>query len=293
MRRADPIPTCMAVLAALAWTAAPAWAQSGQELFNRSFQVAAGTHLQVDVGDADVRLEPGPTSTLEVSVLVEATSSEAGRAFWERMEFRASSAGNRIRIRARDPEMGSSWWRSDRRARAVVVIRHPPRMSMRVASGDGDIEARDLVGEIELYSGDGDIRVASLRGGPARIETSDGDIRLGGAEVGLLDVDTSDGEVELGPVRAELRVSSGDGDIRVELAGALPTFVETGDGDVILLVPPDLAATLDLEGEEISMDRAILVEGRIREGRLRGEVGGGGPEIRVTTGDGEIRVRRR
>jgi hypothetical protein len=279
----------LAALAALAALAEPAAAQAGDELFNQTFDVSASTALRLDVADADVRLEPGSSSTVEVTVLVDASDPEAGQEFFDRMGFEAGIEGGELRIRAQDPRMGSEWWRLRRYARVVTVVRHPPGMSMRVSTGDGDIRSGALSGEIEIHTGDGDIEVGEVRGGRVRIETSDGDIRVRSVEATRLDVSTSDGDVDLGPIRSEVHVSSGDGDIHLELAGAFPVTVETGDGDVTVRAPADLGASLDLEGEDIEMDRPVQVRGRVSSSRLRGELGGGGPEIRIRTGDGEIR----
>jgi hypothetical protein len=291
MRPSASVPTvaAFALLAALATLAEPAVAQAGDELFRQTFDVSPSTALLVDVADTDVRLEPGSSSTVEVTVLVDASDPEAGREFFDRMEFEAGIEGGELRIRAGDPQMGSEWWRRRRYARVVTVVRHPPEMSMRVSTGDGDIRSGDLSGEIELDTGDGDIEVGEVRGGRVRLETSDGDIRVRSVEATRLDLSTSDGDVDLGPIRSEVHVSSGDGDIRLELAGAFPVTVETGDGNVTVRAPADLGVSLDLEGEDIELDRPVQVRGRVSSSRLRGELGGGGPEIRIRTGDGEIR----
>lgn len=284
-------PSPLAVGLLLVALPATASAQAGDQLYDRSLPVTATTRLDVNVGDTDIRLEPGSSSALEVSVYVDASDPDVGRDYFERMELQVGLEGDEVRVRAREPRMGGSWWQRNRRVRVVTVIRHPPAMSMHVVTGDGDVLAGDLAGVVEIHTSDGDIEVGALTGGPARIETSDGDIRVRSASVSRLDVDTSDGDVTLGPTRSDLRVSSGDGDITVELDGSFPASVQTGDGDVTLYTPDEFDANLDVEGGEISVDRMLEVQGRVSDRRLRGAWGSGGPEIRIRSGDGDIRIR--
>ncbi len=87
-----------------------------------------------------------------------------------------------------------------------------------------------------------------------------------------LRVNTSDGHIKVDGVKAEQRLESGDGSVETTRCdGTL--WVHTGDG-------------------HIDSDLTITVQGSINRNHLRGTMNGGGPLLRIHTGDGSIHLSR-
>lgn len=50
---------------------------------------------------------------------------------------------------------------------------------------------------------------------------------------------------------------------------------------------------MDLEGEDLDVDGAFRLQGRIGDDRVRGSLNGGGPLLKAHTGDGSISLEAR
>jgi len=63
---------------------------------------------------------------------------------------------------------------------------------------------------------------------------------------------------------------------------------------VDVLLPDKLAADLDAETHDghVTVDIPVEMAGQVGRSRVRGKLNGGGPTLRVRTGDGSIHVGR-
>jgi len=93
-----------------------------------------------------------------------------------------------------------------------------------------------------------------------------------------------------------LRAESGSGDVRVSGANQGNWEIRTGSGNVDLELPAGAAFELDATASsgEVVVDRPVtmIVQGDLRKTQhaIRGKVAGGGPELAVHTGSGDIRI---
>lgn len=122
------------------------------------------------------------------------------------------------------------------------------------------------------------------------------------------------GDVDAHDLRSDVRVSTVNGDVSVRTTGAARATTVNGNvtarmgasqvpdgarfstvnGNVTLEMPAGLNANLrasTLNGS-IDSDYPITVQGRVSRRSLRGTIGSGGPELRVSTVNGRIRLRQ-
>ena len=195
------------------------------------------------------------------------------------------------------------WERNEIRARAHVW-----------ADARSSERALDLVRAVELEA-----RGASLRArGPGRerreswgvswevmvprtsdlsLETVNGGISISGVS-GTIDFDAANGGVRLEGVGGDVRGRTRNGSLSVALAG--PTWngrgldAETSNGGVEIIVPEGYSAELETGtvNGRVELDFPVLVEGRIGRS-LRTVLGEGGPLVRATTTNGNVRLVRR
>jgi len=143
----------------------------------------------------------------------------------------------------------------------------------------------------EIDADDGDIAVGDVPGSLA-FSVDDADVTVGGVsevrgelEDGSLDVPTpvTVGDVTGDDAEIDLAVADTDGDAEVT----------TDNGDIVARLTPDLDATVVATGDaEVQVDGDALDE--VETGRaemVRGRVGDGGPELRLTADDGLVTVR--
>ncbi|MGZ3501168.1 MAG: M56 family metallopeptidase [Gemmatimonadaceae bacterium] len=164
---------------------------------------------------------------------------------------------------------------------------------------------------ISMSMAGGPISLAAAPDG-ARVTTGGGRIRIGpsGGEVYAM---TGGGDIDIGPATGSVAAHTGAGDVKIELkgAGAHSVNVTSGRGEVVLVVPRDLDATLELETaytnnlghatrilSDVPLKTTETADWDAREGtprryvRARQTLGKGGAIIRVRTVNGNVVVNR-
>lgn len=103
------------------------------------------------------------------------------------------------------------------------------------------------------------------------------------------------GNVEVSDSAGRLSVRTTNGNVRVELRQlepASPVSIETVNGSVVLALPPDAAADLDLRSVngDFRSELPVTLRGSLGPRAFRGRLGSGGSSIRIRTVNGGIRV---
>jgi DUF4097 and DUF4098 domain-containing protein YvlB len=160
-----------------------------------------------------------------------------------------------------------------------VTVTLPENTMLHVSTSDGHIRVDGVKAESRLQSGDGSVEVSRFDG-TLWAHTGDGHIKAQG-RFDRLDLSTGDG-------RIEFQIDRGS-----KLAGSWE--VHTSDGSVHAQIPGDLAADLDVDTGDghIDSDIPVTVQGNLRRNHLRGTLNGGGPLLRIHTGDGSVHLERR
>jgi len=162
-------------------------------------------------------------------------------------------------------------------------------------TGSGDVRLRDLAGEMRVHTGSGNIEGRNI-GGPLDARAGSGDLRLEEVGKGDVHVETGSGNIEVRGVDGGVRASTGSGNLTVEGTPTTNWTVKTGSGNADLKIRDQVAFDVDLSTSSgsIVVNPAVTmtVQGRVEDPRktLRGKVHGGGPEIAVHTGSGDIRI---
>ncbi|MEP6506960.1 MAG: M56 family metallopeptidase [Gemmatimonadales bacterium] len=185
------------------------------------------------------------------------------------------------------------------------------RNGLTFASGSARDGLRGSDGKTYISKSGGTVSLGNLDGG-ADINTGGGRITIAGAN-GDVKASTGGGDIRVGSVSGTVDLSTGAGDVSVAVTGASSNRVKvsSGNGKVIVTVPSDVSASLDLETAytekhgrtRILSDWDVSVtetsEWDSSEGTPRRYVrsrttinGGRGGVIRVRTINGDIVIRR-
>ncbi len=262
-----------------------------EPMLDRTFDVRTGGTLAVDVSDGDVEVRSGGNGSASVKVYVQARDMGWGREVFERMQFEVGQAGYGVTVRARDARIRDHEW-SDRRGVGVKVeITVPESFNVDIRTADGDVDIGRLEGRVDLHTADGDVVVGSLRGPEISIHTSDGDVMAESLEADRVTVQTSDGDVDVRVGGTSTRITTGDGDINLKLLSQGEVSLRTGDGDITVYTSRSLKADLELHAEDVHLESAIQMEGRMGRDGAHGRLNGGGPLLVARTGDGAITIR--
>lgn len=176
----------------------------------------------------------------------------------------------------------------------------------------GSVNLTEAMQGADIRTGGGAITIGRT-GGTIEASTGGGNITIGRSG-GDVHVSTGGGDIQLGPVggSAEAQTGKGDVTIRLEGNGNHAVDVRSGTGRVVLVVPSNLSAVLDLEtaytdnfGQRtrIESDWPLKItetdywdatNGSPRKYvRARQAIGRGGEVIHVRTVNGDIIVQRR
>ena len=167
----------------------------------------------------------------------------------------------------------------------------------------GDVVIGPVTGDLKVSTAAGDIRGGAISGS-VTADTAGGDIRIERVG-GSLDAKTAGGDVIAPSVGGGVRASTAGGDVRIGVASRDirgGVTVHDGGGDVILTLPADCRAEVDLEvtGTDDEDDESSIradfpglsVTRRPGTQHMTGTINGGGEKIVVRTSSGTIRLRK-
>jgi Putative adhesin len=162
-------------------------------------------------------------------------------------------------------------------------------------TGSGDVRLEHIAGATRIQSGSGNITARTLAG-PLDVTASSGDIRIEQTAPGDVKAHTGSGDIEIHGVDGGLRAEAGSGNITVEGKPASSWYVKSGSGNAELRLPSDASFDLDVStgSGTIDLDHPLTttIQGRVQSPQksVTGKVRGGGPEITVHTGSGDVRI---
>ncbi len=280
-------------------TFAPAAAQERRVeavLLERTFEARPGGRLTVSFGDMDIVVREGSGPRAGLRVIALARDPEWARQVFEDMNLEVRANAGDLSLRTNeDHEHPWDWREWERRGgvslRAEITV--PRRYDLDLRTGDGDVAIGRLEGEANIRTGDGDVGIEELSGPRVEIHTGDGDVAAGRLAAREVLLRTGDGDLMVRRVAGAITASTGDGDVHLDVEAFEGISIRTGDGDVTLYVDADIAADVDIRGDELSLGQALTLVGTVREGRVQGALNGGGPRLTIRTGDGSVTVRTR
>ncbi len=166
------------------------------------------------------------------------------------------------------------------------------RKSVAVTTGSGDVSLRDLGPQSTAHTGSGGIRAQDVAL-PFRAEAGSGTIEADLTGSGDADVQTGSGSVRLRGVRGGLRARTGSGDLTIDGSVQGSWNLHTGSGSVRMVLGSGQGFNLNARtgSGTIHSDLPITVQGDLNRHELKGAVRGGGPELDVSTGSGDIEIR--
>jgi DUF4097 and DUF4098 domain-containing protein YvlB len=143
--------------------------------------------------------------------------------------------------------------------------------------------------KLVVTTSDGDILIGTVTSTEASITTDDGDVAIGSVE-SQLSLRTTDGDIQIDDAAGMLDAWTDDGDIEVRLSRLVEASLSSGDGDILIRAGKELAAELDLRGDEVELSGEIRFEGHRAEREVRGALNGGGPILRASAADGTVKL---
>ncbi len=300
-----PTPNILSSILAAALLAAPAFAERGTTLQERSERTEAAAGLRqlvVENARGWVHLRPSTDGQLHVSAVkvCRAESPARAREFATQTHVAAGRDGDQYAVRVTYPrkvDVRISFWDIFKeenwsngsllpRSEVRLVIDVPPGVRVRATSSSGDLDSEGLPNPQELRSASGDIAVRRTRG-PVSVNTSSGDVEV--SDVATVDVSAASGDLFFNGVSGPARARTSSGDVTVN--GARDSLVvRTSSGDVSIDDSPKVLVAETSSGEIGVRSAAGRVQATSASGsvqmRLRGPLAGAA----LSAASGDLRI---
>jgi DUF4097 and DUF4098 domain-containing protein YvlB len=281
---------------------------SEQGRFERKLTVGGGADLQVFTRSGDVTIRSGPAGTVAIIGHIHVGDRWFGgdkKSEIEDIERNPpiQQSGNNIRIDYVNRQNISIDYEitapSDTKVRTKSgsgdLTIEGMQAGIDVETGSGDVRLEDLAGDIRIHTGSGNVQARGAAG-PLEARAGSGDIKIEERSKGDVRLETGSGDIEARGIDGGLRASTGSGNVHVDGTPASSWSVRTGSGDAELRLPQEAAFDLDVSSSSgsVSVNHPVTttIQGRVQDARksIQGKVRGGGPEISVHTGSGDVRV---
>jgi DUF4097 and DUF4098 domain-containing protein YvlB len=261
----------------------PLGAEAAEQSFTKTIKLQGQLDLTIVSGAGTIQISQGPAGLLSITGHVKANdwhpTDDQLRDIAARPPIQQN--GNTIRIGG-TVEMPH-----------VIIdyeIEAPADSLLRASASVGDIFDGGVGENAQFVTGSGNIHAIGLAG---RIDadSKEGDIEV--EQIGRGDVKavTGTGSLELRNVRGALHATTGAGSIKVSGVPGSDWLVQTGRGDIELTLG-NAACTIDAQTSAGLVHSDLRIEGANGSDarHLVGTIHGGGHNVMVRTGEGDIRI---
>jgi hypothetical protein len=263
---------------------APLGARAADQTFTRVIKLKDKLDLAIVSGAGTVEISQGPADRLTITGHVKAND-------WHPSDdrLRDIAANPPIRQERNIIRIGST-----EELTHVIIdyeIEAPADTILQASSGVGDIFDDGVGLSARFNTGAGNIRATGLQGS-IDVSSSSGDIEVEQIGQGEVKAVTGTGSLELRNVHGALRAATDAGSIKVSGVPAGDWSVRTGKGDIELTLG-NAACAIDAQVGAGLVHSDLHVEGADRTDprHLVGRINGGGHNVILQVGEGEIRIR--
>lgn len=169
-------------------------------------------------------------------------------------------------------------------------IEAPADATLTAATASGNITDTGVGDNAKMSTASGNITADGLGGGFVA-QTGSGNIAIEGAGQGDAKAQTGSGNIDLKGVNGALMAQTGSGTIKAAGKPSSPWKLETGSGKIELVTG---SAPMDLDAStgsgSISTPSSTATQSPKDHHHIRTQLNGGGPEVRVQTGSGDIHI---
>jgi beta-lactamase regulating signal transducer with metallopeptidase domain/DUF4097 and DUF4098 domain-containing protein YvlB len=259
-------------------------ADSGAEAtFDRNLTFSGKLDLLVATGSGNITVTRGAANQIHIHGIVKVNhDGDPAQAQQIAANPPIEQQGNTIQIGGRQENLhGIS---------ISYVIEAPADTALRAATGSGNITDTGVGQDAKLSTGSGNILATGIDGG-FKAQTGSGNIAIDGSGQGDAKAQTGSGTIDLKGVHGSLVAQTGSGEIKAAGTPSSSWKLQTGSGSIELSTgnaPMNLDASTG--SGKISTDHSVAAQTTEDRHHLRAQLNGGGPEVRVETGSGSIRV---
>lgn len=226
-----------------------------KDTWTRQYKVNPGATLELRETNGRIRVETGEGDQIDVAAtrIVKGSTEEAAKAALNEFAIHETATADRVEI---DSTTQGLQLRLGRQQRVDYDVKLPRGANLTVKTTNGDVTIQAVSGFVKVEAVNGRIVGSSLQQG-ADVTAINGSVQLGFEKIG-------------------------EGGVRVK----------TTNGQIIVSLPADAKATIAARVTNgiVRTENLQIQATEESRRRLDGTIGGGGPEIRLDTTNGEIKI---
>lgn len=281
----------------LAASVAGAQESGTRQVFNG--QMASGAWLRIRSHKGDIRVVETSGSTATVTARTRYRFSDSDEVTYEVKRDGPNVTVCSITRRTRrcdDEGYDSRGYNDNGRGEgsADFTVALPRGVKLLASTGNGEVDVRGATAQVKASSGNGEVNVSG--GGAVSASSGNGEVSVDGAD-GEVEASSGNGTIRVRTSKGPVSAHTGNGSIDVEmrsLARNEDMDFTTGNGSITVAFPSNLSARIDANGSFRNFETDFPLDmGRGFSGNhIRGTIGSGASNIRFSTGNGQIRLRK-
>ena len=278
----------------------PATAATAQDSIKRSFEVASGgvLYLDIDRGNVEVETSSGNQVNIVLERDVDGASGDEKKEILERHEYSVERDGSDVVVESRFDQDDEDWtwgrWRKKYRFSLHVRVQVPREYNVDFHTGAGNVEIADVRGDVDGRTGAGNITIGRIDG-RVDVTSGSGNVDVEGA-IGSIRAQSGAGNITLDNVSGDVRAMTGAGNViaRISSQPDGDSRLESGAGNVTAYVGGSVGLTVDAHASvgSANCDYDLRVRGKWMSKSFSGAINGGGPDLTMRSGVGNVSLRR-
>ena len=267
----------------------PAFAQRAERNVSNTVTMNADGTVYIDNHDGAITVTPWDRNEVQYEARITHNRQEGV----DETKIRVDGSSSSLRLETDfDDIPRDGLWDGRSAPKVFYTLKVPASASIVVDDHESTIDIRDISGDVEIDTHDGSVTLTNLSGA-VEIDTHDGSMELANL-TGPVEIDTHDSDLRATGLTGPFEIDTHDGDIDLTFAALNgPIIIDSHDARATVTLPPGAGFNLATDmGDDASIDvEPALSVSNIGRGGVRGTANGGGPEIRVSSHDGDLQIR--
>lgn len=269
-----------------------------KDTVKKSFKVRSGgtLFLDIDHGNVEVSTHSGNEVRIEVERTVASDNRDDAKRALERHALQLEERSNNVYIESHYDRDDGFWRRmsSKNQMKVLVKVQVPREYNVDFETGAGNVRVSDIAGQVHGVTGAGNVMIGAVNG-PVDVSSGSGNVEIEGA-LGRVEANTGAGNVKARDIRGEAEINTGAGNIEAYITRqpSMESKFHTGAGNVTVYLGSGVGVTVDAEASvgSASCDYPLRIEGKWMQKSFSGSVNGGGPDLELRAGVGNVALKK-
>ncbi|WP_027628170.1 hypothetical protein [Ruminiclostridium cellobioparum] len=235
--------------------------------------------VETNAGNIDIRKNDSSQISIKANKKVRGTSEESKKIILENMVISLEQDGKEVLVAVKTKDGENFWdWQKDNYKTYQITINYDIKVpesikGLSLSTGAGNIQAEAGVDKVKADTGAGNI---DLKGMNAQFDVSTG--------AGNIDIHNSGAKGD-----CKLSTGAGNVDFKGKLDDLSVFDASTGMGNVDFRVPAETEMSLDAS-TGVGILEGSFISSKDDKFHFKGDINGGGPSVKLSTGVGNVSV---